>query len=110
MLLHEPDGTGPALGAGLSKVRPEGVTLGVVGLGRIGQEVAARARSFGMTIVAHDPYISEEVAASMDITLLPLDDLCGRIAVARTTAVLGEEAALALRVAYGEQRVEVGSL
>ena len=55
-----------------------GKILGVVGLGRIGQEVAARARSFGMTIVAHDPYLSEQVAASLDIELLPLDELCGR--------------------------------
>ena len=55
-----------------------GKTLGVVGLGRIGQEVAARARGFGMTIVAHDPFISEQVAASMDITLSSLDELCGR--------------------------------
>ena len=55
-----------------------GKTLGVVGLGRIGQEVAGRARAFGMTIVAHDPFISEQVAASMGITLLGLDDLCAR--------------------------------
>ena len=52
-----------------------GKTLGIVGLGRIGQEVAARARSFGMTLVAHDPYISEQVAASLGITLLSIDDL-----------------------------------
>ena len=53
-----------------------GKTLGIVGLGRIGQEVAARARSFGMTLVAHDPFISETVAEGMGITLLPLDHLC----------------------------------
>ena len=55
-----------------------GKTLGIVGLGRIGQEVAARARSFGMTLIAHDPFISEQVAASLDISLLALDELCAR--------------------------------
>ena len=53
-----------------------GKTLGIVGLGRIGQEVAARARPFGMTLVAHDPFISEQVAETLGIELLPLDDLC----------------------------------
>ena len=43
----------------LTGVELRGKTLGLVGLGRIGQEVAARARAFGMDIVAHDPFISE---------------------------------------------------
>jgi D-3-phosphoglycerate dehydrogenase len=47
-----------------------GKTLGIVGLGRIGQEVAARARNFGMVLVAHDPYISEQVAQSLDMVPL----------------------------------------
>ena len=42
-----------------------GKTLGIVGLGRIGQEVGARARSFGMDLVAHDPFISEQVAGTL---------------------------------------------
>ena len=53
-----------------------GKTLGIVGLGRIGQEVGARARSFGMSLVAHDPFISEQVAGTLGIQLLSLDDLC----------------------------------
>jgi D-3-phosphoglycerate dehydrogenase len=53
-----------------------GKTLGIVGLGRIGQEVALRARSFGMNMVAHDPFIAEQVAASLGIGLLTLDELC----------------------------------
>ncbi len=53
-----------------------GKTLGIVGLGRIGQEVGARARAFGMTLVAHDPFISEQVAATLGIQLLTLDELC----------------------------------
>jgi D-3-phosphoglycerate dehydrogenase len=53
-----------------------GKTLGLVGLGRIGQEVASRARAFGMEIVAHDPFISEDVARSLGIDLLSLDAMC----------------------------------
>ena len=55
-----------------------GKTLGVVGLGRIGQEVTNRARAFGMQVVAHDPFISEQVAATMGAELLTLDELCAR--------------------------------
>jgi D-3-phosphoglycerate dehydrogenase len=50
--------------------------LGIAGLGRIGQEVAARARSFGMTIYAYDPYISADVAAGIGVELKSLDELC----------------------------------
>jgi D-3-phosphoglycerate dehydrogenase len=53
-----------------------GKTLGIAGLGRIGQEVAERARAFGMKIVAHDPFISHEVAERLGVQLLSLDDLC----------------------------------
>ena len=53
-----------------------GKTLGIAGLGRIGQEVASRARAFGMRVVAHDPFISQEIAESMGVELLSLDDLC----------------------------------
>src|SRR5579872_2220931 len=53
-----------------------GKTLGIAGLGRIGQEVAQRARPFGMRLIAHDPFISKEIAAGMGVELMSLDDLC----------------------------------
>jgi D-3-phosphoglycerate dehydrogenase len=53
-------------------------TLGLAGLGRIGQEVARRASSFGMRIIAHDPFISEQVAADLGAELVSLDDLFAR--------------------------------
>ena len=62
----------------LTGAEMRGKTLGVVGLGRIGQEVTNRARAFGMDVVAHDPFISEQVAATMGAELVTLDELCAR--------------------------------
>jgi len=53
-------------------------TLGLAGLGRIGQEVARRALPFGMRIIAHDPFISEAVAAGIGVQLVSLDELFAR--------------------------------
>ena len=55
-----------------------GKTLGVVGLGRVGQELACRARAFGMHVIAVDPYISARVASDLDVALVSLDELCER--------------------------------
>ncbi|MGD0271236.1 MAG: hydroxyacid dehydrogenase, partial [Candidatus Sulfotelmatobacter sp.] len=52
-----------------------GKTLGIAGLGRIGMEVARRARAFGMEIVGHDPFVSVSVAKEQGIRLATLDDL-----------------------------------
>ena len=47
-----------------------GKTLGIIGLGAIGMRVARIAKGFNMQLVAHDPYISTEVAERMNIELV----------------------------------------
>ena len=55
-----------------------GKTLGIVGLGRIGNETALRARAFGMKIVGSDPYLAPARAKELGIELVPLDELYAR--------------------------------
>lgn len=46
-----------------------GKTLGIIGLGRIGGSVAARAKAFGMKVIAFDPYIKKAKATGLGVTL-----------------------------------------
>ncbi|GAC1330626.1 MAG: phosphoglycerate dehydrogenase [Candidatus Dormibacteria bacterium] len=55
-----------------------GKTLGVVGLGAIGAEVAKRAQGLEMDVVAFDPVVSEERAELINVELASLDELCRR--------------------------------
>jgi len=52
-----------------------GKTLGVIGLGRIGSTVAKFAQSFGMKIIAFDPFLSSEAAAKKEIDVVELEEL-----------------------------------
>jgi D-3-phosphoglycerate dehydrogenase len=52
-----------------------GKTLGIVGLGRIGLEVARRANAFGMSVIGYDPFISPIVARENNVALVGIDDI-----------------------------------
>lgn len=57
-------------------VELNGKTLGLIGIGRIGSIVAARAAAFGMRVIAFDPYVTAARAQQLGVTLLnALDDL-----------------------------------
>jgi len=53
----------------------QGKVLGLLGLGRIGSEVAKRMLSFGMRIIAYDPYVSEEYGKQIGVELKSLDEV-----------------------------------
>ncbi|HKU25603.1 MAG TPA: phosphoglycerate dehydrogenase [Candidatus Sulfotelmatobacter sp.] len=50
-------------------------TLGIIGLGRIGMEVARRARAFGMDLIGHDPFVSVSIAKEQGIRLATLEEV-----------------------------------
>ncbi len=71
--------------------RIRGRTLGLVGLGKIPQTLAPKAQALGLSIIAHDPYVSAEVAAALKIELVTFDDLLERSDYISLHAPLTEE-------------------
>lgn len=57
-------------------VELSGKTLGVVGLGRIGTEVANRAKAFHMQIIAYDPFLTKEGAQKLGVSKATVDEVC----------------------------------
>jgi D-3-phosphoglycerate dehydrogenase / 2-oxoglutarate reductase len=52
-----------------------GKTLGLVGLGRVGTEVARRARGLEMKVIAYDPFVTPKAAREVEVELVPLDEV-----------------------------------
>ena len=61
--------------AKFSGVELYGKKLGIIGFGRIGSTVAKFAKSFGMEVLAYDPFLSEEVAVKKGVVMVELDEM-----------------------------------
>jgi D-3-phosphoglycerate dehydrogenase len=68
-------------------------TLGLVGAGRIGSEVANRCRAFGMKVIAYDPYLTEERADVLGLSLTDLDQVLRTADIISLHVPLSEETA-----------------
>jgi D-3-phosphoglycerate dehydrogenase len=71
--------------------RLRGRTLGLVGLGKIPQTLAPKAQALGLNLIAHDPYVSPDVAAALNVELVSFDDLLKRSDYISLHAPLTEE-------------------
>jgi D-3-phosphoglycerate dehydrogenase / 2-oxoglutarate reductase len=61
-----------------SGVELRGKTIGLVGFGRVGMEVAKRAKGFDMKVIAFDPYVSQTVAKELEVELISLEEVLRR--------------------------------
>jgi D-3-phosphoglycerate dehydrogenase len=75
----------------LKGVELYGKTLGIVGFGRIGKEVAKRALAFGMKVIAHDPYVEKHDIEACSAEACDLEDLLKRADVLTVHVPLTEE-------------------
>src|SRR5919197_4980690 len=55
--------------------RLEGRVLGLLGFGNIPRRLVPKAKAFGLRVITHDPYVSPEVAASLDVEMVSFDEL-----------------------------------
>ncbi|WP_111721135.1 C-terminal binding protein [Homoserinimonas sp. OAct 916] len=79
MFNHEIRARGWIAPAGLGPIRSfRSMTVGLVGLGKIAQEVVARLRPFGFQFVAYDPYCPRDVADSLGVQIVEINELAQR--------------------------------
>ena len=74
-----------------SSMEMEGATLGIVGFGNIGRELALLARPFRMRLLAFDPYVDRDQAASLGVEMTGLEELLGEANYICLHAVLTDE-------------------
>jgi D-3-phosphoglycerate dehydrogenase len=75
-------------------------TLGVLGAGNIGRYVVSRAKGLGMKVIVHDPYLTAEAAARLEVERVDLDEMMRRSDIVtvhvpktkETTGIIGREA------------------
>lgn len=86
--------------AGMPLPRLWGLTLGIIGFGRIGRAVAPKAQAFGLRVIAHDPYIDRQEMVKRNVTPTDFDTLLRESdfvtlhtpLTPETTKMIGEEA------------------
>ena len=71
-----------------------GRTLGIIGLGRIGGEIATRAHAFGMTVVAYDPYVGDARFHALRVRRVTVDDLLAESSIVSVHTPLAENEGL----------------
>lgn len=69
----------------------DGVVAGIVGFGRIGRQVAERLQAFRVRVIAYDPYVQKDVAATRGVELVDLDTLMKESDIISVNTLLSEK-------------------
>jgi phosphoglycerate dehydrogenase-like enzyme len=68
-----------------------GRTVGIIGVGRIGQNIAKRLAGWGLNILGYDPYVKQEAVAALGVKIITLDELLKEADVVTLHVVLTKE-------------------